>query len=216
VEAEPLRPQRALGTGLEIAGAEWLFEPEWRGERVLATYRTGRVTLTDAQGRSCTDRLAEAAERLEAAIDARQAVVDGIWSDDLPPVGPPGGAPGFTEEVLARGGPNAFVAVDLLEVDGQSLLDVPLLERKRLLAGVVIEAERVRVTPSVRFPIHSSLLSWRMNGFTTYIAKHENSRYLPGETNPEWLRLAVRPQRRVGLVGRMFGARPRPEPPPRR
>ena len=38
----------------------------------------------------------------------------------------------------------AFVVVDLLWLDGTSLLDVPLLERRRLLESVVVESDLVR------------------------------------------------------------------------
>ena len=52
-------------------------------------------------------------------------------------------------QALAEGEDHAFVATDLLWLDGQSLLDVPLLERKRLLDTVLAQSRLVRVTPFI-------------------------------------------------------------------
>ena len=55
--------------------------------------------------------------------------------------------------VSGAAGPLAFVATDLLWLDGDELLEVPLLERKRILESVLGEAElvrRIRVHPTQR------------------------------------------------------------------
>jgi ATP-dependent DNA ligase len=79
-----------------------------------------------------------------------------------------------------------FVAVDLLMLDGDSLLDVPLLERKRLLDGVVAPGELVRLGIHVRPPIDPWLGTWRNLGFRQLAYKEANSRYRPGEANEGW------------------------------
>jgi hypothetical protein len=79
-----------------------------------------------------------------------------------------------------------FVAVDLLMLDGDSLLDVPLLERKRLLDGVVAPDELVRMGIHVRPPIDPWLGTWRNLGFRQLAYKEANGRYVPGEINEGW------------------------------
>ena len=74
----------------------------------------------------------------------------------------------------------AFVAIDLLWLDDISLLDVPLLERRRLLDGVLIESDVVRRGAYVRPPIATWLGSWRSQGFGGVTYKAANSRYLRG------------------------------------
>ena len=49
-------------------------------------------------------------------------------------------------EALERGERHAFVATDLLWLDGSSLDDVPLLERRRILEGVLAESYLVRIS----------------------------------------------------------------------
>ena len=90
--------------------------------------------------------------------------------------------------------PLAFVAVDLLEIDGTNLLDIPLLERKRLLDSVLWENLRVRKSPFLRLPLNSFLPTWRAAGFSGLAYKDPNGRYRPGERNDGWV-LAPMPRR---------------------
>lgn len=80
----------------------------------------------------------------------------------------------------------SYVAVDLLWFDGEPLLDVPLLERRRILESVLGESELVRRGVFVRPPLEAWISSWRALGFTGISFKGANSRYQPGQTNDEW------------------------------
>jgi ATP-dependent DNA ligase len=87
-----------------------------------------------------------------------------------------------------------LVAVDLLLLDGEPLLDVPLLERKRLLDGVVVPGDLVRVGIHVRVPVDPWLGTWRNLGFRQLAYKDANGRYRPGEVNDGWATADI-PQR---------------------
>jgi ATP-dependent DNA ligase len=80
----------------------------------------------------------------------------------------------------------ALVVVDLLWLDDEPLLDVPLLERKRVLESALSESRLVRLGTYVRPPVDPWLGSWRSFGFSRMSFKAANSRYLPGQTNPYW------------------------------
>jgi hypothetical protein len=79
-----------------------------------------------------------------------------------------------------------YVAFDLLWLDGESLLDVPLLERRRLLDSVLEESNLVRRGTFVRPPIGGWIRSWRAQGFVGLTFRAANSRYQPGATSKEW------------------------------
>jgi hypothetical protein len=79
-----------------------------------------------------------------------------------------------------------LVVVDLLWLDGQWLLDVPLLERKRVLESIVPAEQLVRPSPYRREPLGSWIESWRAQGFRGMTFKSANSRYRPGETADDW------------------------------
>lgn len=89
-------------------------------------------------------------------------------------------------DALPADGDVAFVVVDLLWLDEDPLLGIPLLERKRILESVLGESRLVRRGIYVRPPIDTWLGSWRSFGFSRLAYKAANSRYLPGETNPQW------------------------------
>lgn len=223
-DTEAIRPQLAIYAAVSITSVEWLFEPYWSGDRLVARLHGGRVALTDEAGMPAGPEFDETAELLAAAIDADAAVIDGVWTAQ-PFVGDGSSARRLADalaETLAEEGRaeevpdpeeletrRAFVAFDLVELDGMSLADVPYQERRRLLASVVAENVRVRVSPAVKQPLAPWLHAWRGNGFTHYVAKHVNSRYRPGEQVEDWLIVSAAPERGPSMVGRMFGQRPR-------
>lgn len=85
----------------------------------------------------------------------------------------------------------AFIATDLLWIDGEELLEVPLLERKRLLESALRESELVRRTAYVRPTAGGSLVAWKALGFETLAYKAANGRYRPGEVNEGWATAAT-------------------------
>jgi ATP-dependent DNA ligase len=88
----------------------------------------------------------------------------------------------------------AVVAVDLLWLDDESLFDVPLLERKRILESVLPESDLVRVGIHVKPPIDAWLGSWRSFGFRRLAYKAANSRYIPGHKNQDWATATIPPR----------------------
>lgn len=79
-----------------------------------------------------------------------------------------------------------LVVVDLLWLDGEWLLDIPLLERKRLLEAILPGDALVRASAYVRPPIATWIGSWRAQGFRGLAFKAANSRYRPGEKTSDW------------------------------
>jgi ATP-dependent DNA ligase len=87
--------------------------------------------------------------------------------------------------------PTAFVAIDLLWLDGESLLDIPLQERKRLLDAVLRDQELVRRTVLVHPPVETWYRQWRAFGFHEFAIKDANSRYIPGGETNLWTTAAI-------------------------
>jgi bifunctional non-homologous end joining protein LigD len=217
--ANPDLPQLATPGDAAIKGIDWFVEPCWKGQRLLARLEDGHVHLTGEDGQPADPDLGEAARVLEVAIDADQALIDGSWTA-MPFVGE--GSPareraramakkartGAMPDPASLETRRAFVAWDLIELDGQRLHDIPYQERRRLLESVVIVSIRVRVSPAVRPPIRGWLAAWQADGFTHFVAKQPNSRYWPGKTAPDWLQVSVVSDKMPSLLERVFGSRP--------
>jgi len=202
-QPEPVLPQQATPADAVITSVQWLFEPCWSGDRLMARLQAGRVTLTDAAGEPAGPEFAEAADELLAAIDADAAVIDGIWT------GHGGDVRLELADPSSMRARRTFVAIDLVELEGASLAQVPYQERRRLLASVLAEKGRVRISPSVRQPAGDWLRAWWGDGFTHYVAKHVNSRYHPGERADDWLIVSAKPETSPSIGGRLLGRRPK-------
>ncbi len=215
-----LLPQFAKRQDAFGSSVEWLIEPCWKGDRLLARLRDGRVSLTDDRGEPARDELREAAAALVDAIDADHALVDGSWTA-VPFVGEGSRAREWARmlEENDRGGlradpaslepRRAFVAWDLIELDGEPLHDVPYMERRRLLQSVITEGPQVRVSDAVRLPFEGWVAAWRANGFTHFVAKHVNSRYRHGETSEDWLQVPTSSEGKPSMWTILFGRRVR-------
>jgi hypothetical protein len=86
---------------------------------------------------------------------------------------------------LEAGERHAFVATDLLYLDGTPLDDIPLLERKRLLDGTLEPSHLVRVAPMVKPSAIRTQVTWGTLGFTELHYRAANSRYMAGQENPD-------------------------------
>lgn len=193
----PVRPQRPTPARAEVSSVEWLFEPFWRGERLIVGIAADATTITDDLGMPAAAELRAVGEMVRAAVRADGILVDGVWTAQP------------SADDATDGDRHVFVAVDLLELEGESLLDVPLQERRRLLASVIDERAQVRISPAVKQPIGGWLGGWRDGGFTHFVAKHQNARYAPGERNDDWLKIRIHRDEPVGFVARLTGSRER-------
>lgn len=213
---EPIFPQRPTEVNAEVVSVEWIFEPAWPGDRLIARCERGAVSVTDELGTPVGAEMAEVGDLLSTAVLADEAVIDGIWTAQ-PFLGDGSLARTWAETLATEGLSDdlpdpleserrrAFVVVDLLELDGELLGDVPLQERRRLLESVIDPGVQVRLSPIVKHPLAGWLEGWRMNGFSHYFAKHVNSRYVPGERSEDWLKIPLGGPPRRGMVGRLVG-----------
>jgi hypothetical protein len=206
-----LRPQ-AFGNGSPQRVRDPIVEPLWTGVRTLAAVDDGGVALIDAEG-DPVEGMDTVVASLTTSTQAAGVVLDGfltkqaahsrpatIWPDEMPSMGRLVGlrrnravdTMTLKEETLAAHtfeseDEVSFVATDLLWLDDTSLLDIPLLERRRLLDAVMLESDVVRLGTFVRPPIETWVTSWRSMGFAGLTYKAANSRYLPGQPNPDWV-----------------------------
>jgi bifunctional non-homologous end joining protein LigD len=184
-------PMMAVLTGEAFDDDDWLFEVKWDGHRCLANLGTS-TRLTSRTARDMTAQFPELID-MHRQLAARNAVVDGeIVALDH------NGRPSFermqdrfhrTPEELARNKgrvPVQFLAFDLLWLDGQSLLDLPLVERRARLVEVLVETRDIRLSQVVEGAgkaFFEQAKALRLEGI---VAKRAASPYRPGIRSHDW------------------------------
>ena len=190
-----LRPMLARPLAEPFDSTAHLFEPTWGGLRALAfvgpaeVAGSGHVRLVDGDGRDVAPALPELAG-LAVRIDARSAVLDG----ELVVVDAAGRAdPAELAERLAGGSgrPVAFLAFDLLHIDGRSLLSAPLDRRREQLRRVLRPGDEVVAVPAIAGEGRALHEAAAAQGIAGIMARQRSSPYLPGVRSRLWRFIAA-------------------------
>ena len=184
------------------AREEWLAEWKWDGIRAQLVRRGGRAWLWSRGEELITDRFPDLREASDALPDG--TVVDGevlAWT---------GGAPlpfsvlqrrigrqKLTPRILAEA-PAAFVAYDLLELQGRDLRGEPLSRRREELALVVAgRTPRLVLSPEVEADGWEALAALRSEargrGVEGLMLKRRNSPYRSGRPRGDWWKWKIDP-----------------------
>jgi bifunctional non-homologous end joining protein LigD len=185
-----LRPMLARPIPEPFDSPIHLFEPSWGGLRALAfvgpaeVAGRGDVRIVDGEGRDVGSALPELAG-MAVRLDARSAVLDG----ELVAVDTAGRAD--AEELVrriagGRGRPVAYLAFDLLHLDGRSLLSTPLHRRRDLLRRVLHPGDEVLAVPAIAAEGRALHEASAAQGIAGVMARQRTSPYLAGVRSRLW------------------------------
>jgi bifunctional non-homologous end joining protein LigD len=177
------------------AGPAWRHEVKWDGFRTLVRLRGGEPTLWSRRDQDLGERFAAVARRLPRAVGTPDCVLDG----EVCALGPDG-VPRFA--LLQRGeGDLVYYVFDLLELEGEPLLERPWRERRARLAEV-IEPDDPVVRISGDFPDGRALLeAARTQGLEGIIAKRVEAPYRPGARSRDWVKVKARLRQEFVIAG---------------
>ena len=194
VSSAVVRPMLATpGTPGDV-GPDWVIEMKWDGQRVLAHVVDGGVQLWARSGRDITPSYAELAE---LDVHADSALLDGevVALDDA-------GRPSFAllqprmqaarpAEIAAaaRHQQVHYLVFDVLEVNGQDLTRQPYTDRRDLLSRLVQPTAHVQLPEAFDGDLEAALAASRAYGLEGVLAKHPDSRYLPGRRSSAWVKI---------------------------
>jgi bifunctional non-homologous end joining protein LigD len=161
----------------------WLHEIKFDGYRIQAQVAEGKLTLFTRSGRDWTERFGRPIADALAALPVRQAVLDGEVM-----VESSGRSSDFSalQADLAQGRTDRMVyyAFDLLHLDGRDLTGLPLVDRKRLLEGLLAPASGpVRISEHLSDKGEVVLRHACRLGLEGIISKLRDSPYRPGRGN---------------------------------
>ena len=178
-------------------GDDWLFEVKWDGYRALAYVRGGELKLVSRNGNELTQRFSAIATAIARAAKSPDVVLDGeVCALDAE------GRSSFSKmQQGAPGTPIVYYAFDVLEIDGEPLVELPLIERRKRLEKLLDRRNR-SVVISEAFDDGEALLeAAREQQLEGVIAKRRDSRYAVGRRTRDWLKIKTHGRQEFLIAG---------------
>ena len=186
----PIEPMLAKLARSIPSGDDWLFEPKWDGFRCMVFRDGDRLELFSRKLKPLARYFPELLDPLLAALPER-CVVDGEI------VVPDRGDHGLDFDALlqrihpaesrinrlAAETPSEYVAFDVLAVGDDSLVDLPMSQRRARLEEIVDENDTVRLTPASTDRVRAEEWFGRFEGagLDGIVAKPLGGAYEPGK-----------------------------------
>lgn len=198
---------KAVAGELPHDSAGWSFEIKWDGVRIIADVAPDLVQLWSANGNDVTRSYPELIH-LTDAVGGRAAVLDGevvaldAWGrpsfgvlQGRMHVADPREAARRAEET-----PVVYQVFDLLGLDGNDLMELPLTDRRRLLGQLLEPGPCCQLSPPYADG-HDLYNAAQSLGLEGVVAKRDDSRYAPGKRSPAWRKIKVRNEQEFVVGG---------------
>jgi DNA ligase 1 len=186
-------------TYAELAGDAWIVEDKFDGVRAQAHVCDGQVTLFSRRLNDVTAAYPEVAAAL--ATFTREAIFDGeivaIRDERVLPFRTLQARlqRKIVDESLRAEVPVAYVVFDLLALDGDLLIDEPLIGRRERLADLLSTGAHLKLSPfdrvdeSTPAQVNERFEAARARGNEGLMLKRAGAPYLPGRRGKWWLKL---------------------------
>jgi len=178
-------------------GRDWLFEVKWDGYRALAYVAGSEVKLVSRNANDLTSRFPSVASAIAQATKSPDCVLDGeVCALDSQ------GRSSFSAMQQGRAEtPLVYYAFDLLELDGEPLLGLPLTERRARLEEL-LDARNRTVRLSETFEDGAALLEAAdAQGLEGVIAKRPSSLYSEGKRTRDWVKVKTHGRQEFLIAG---------------
>jgi bifunctional non-homologous end joining protein LigD len=187
-KARFIEPMKAKLVEKAPATDDWVYELKFDGIRLIALKADKRVSLLSRNENELSGRFPEIVEAVKN-LPARECVIDGevVALDDQ-------GRSSFqllqAREMEGRKSPIYFYAFDLLQLDGKSLIGLPLEARKNVLEKLCASAgDPIRYSGAIGTDAKRLLEEVQRRGLEGIIGKQRNSVYEPDRRSGSWIKL---------------------------
>ena len=188
----PIALMLATLTDRRDFGDDWLLERKFDGERCVARKGGGEVRLESRTGKHLTGtypevRAAVAGQRdRDLLLDGEVVAFDGEQTSFSRLQQRLGVTNPSAERVAAN--PVVYCVFDLLELDGDDLRDLPLLERRARLTEAIRPSAALQLSEAWRDDSEGRFAQACRAGWEGLIAKRADSPYVTGRSR-DWLKL---------------------------
>ena len=187
-KARFIEPMKAKLVEKPPATDDLIYELKFDGIRLIAVNSDRKVSLLSRNQNDLSARFPEIVEAIKN-LPARECVIDGevVALDNE-------GRSSFqllqAREMEGRKSPIYFYAFDLLQVDGKSLIGLPLEARKNVLEKLCADAgDPIRYSGAIGSDPKRLLEEVKRRGLEGIIGKQRNSVYEPGRRSGAWIKL---------------------------
>ena len=167
---------------------DWIYELKFDGFRAIGVKIDKKVSLISRNEKTLDARFPEIVNAMKN-LPVRECVIDGeiVALDEE-------GRSSFqllqALEMEGRKSPLRFYVFDLLQLDGKSLLQLPLEERKQLLTKLCESVgDPIRYSGEIGGDAKSLLAEVKRRGLEGLIGKQRKSVYEPGRRSGAWIKL---------------------------
>jgi len=193
-----IHPMLASSIEKPFDDPDWLFEIKWDGYRAVSFIENGKVRLVSRNQNELTARYPELKD-LPKFVKAKNAILDGevVALDEQ---GRPsftlmqqrtGFRPGGRQAAPKTDVPVLYYAFDLLYLDGFDLRRLPLVERKKKLASVLLPGDSVRYSDHYEREGNALFEIAREKGLEGILAKKKACPYQERRSS-DWLKIKIR------------------------
>jgi len=186
------KPMLAQVAVKPFSSKDWLFEIKWDGIRAIS-YVDAELSIRSRYDKELKYNFPELNELVALAkntvLDGEIVIIREGRPDFQTLLERSRSTPPRDIQHLANKYPALIVIFDLLEKNGKPLLDLPLVERKRVLKEYVQEGKNVVLSEFVEEQGEAYYSAAIKRGLEGVMAKRKDSRYEPGIRSNNWLKI---------------------------
>jgi bifunctional non-homologous end joining protein LigD len=164
--------------------AGWVYQPKLDGHRVMAQVGHSTLRLLERRGGNVAERYPEVVTQLRTAAAGHRMVLDGEL------VGYDARGHHNLQTFSARTSRMIYQPFDMLWIDGEELINFPLVQRRQRLTTLRPQ-EHVQPVAWFDDPI-GLLIAAEHHKLEGIVGKRLNSPYLPGRRSHSWRKLPFR------------------------
>src|SRR5437764_8118839 len=183
-----IEPMKARLVDNPPTHGDWLYELKFDGIRAIAVKNKSKISLISRNGNRLDARFPAIAEAVKE-LPVEECVLDGevVALDEE-------GRSSFqllqALEMEGRKAPLRFYVFDLLQLNGKSLLELSVEQRKQVLAKVCEDVgDPIRYSGEISGDMKSLIAEIKKRALEGLIGKQRGSKYEPGRRSGTWIKL---------------------------
>jgi bifunctional non-homologous end joining protein LigD len=184
-----IEPMKAKLVDKPPTTGDWIYELKFDGIRLVAIKNHEKVSLLSRNQNDLSARFPEIVDAVknlpadECVLDGEVVALDGEGRSSFQLL--------QAREMEGRKSPVYFYAFDLLQLEGKTLVSLPLEARKTVLEKLCADLDdpRIRYSGAIGGDANQLLKEVQHRGLEGIIGKLSNSVYEPGRRSGAWIKL---------------------------